>query len=191
MTFRKYSFDTNSVSRVVECTRLRFLRDVRPLSRMMNYSHNYNSDVESSIEGVADPARDACRRYSVQGCCNARTMWYIRKEGINRDNSRLGVFEMTAIRGTRSPSLSFSSLLAERSLGPNDKLCNSEISRARLALCTCEKSQPTANRVTPLLPHAGIWKRDYGRSSCDQLSVPHAEIRKVPIKPSAITRDRP
>lgn len=114
---------------------------------------------------------------------------YIRKEGINRDNSRLGVFEMTAIRGTRSSSLLFPSLLILGARSERQTPQQRNFTRAPDILCTCEKSQPTANRVTPLRPHyIGIRKCGYGGSACDQLSVPRAEIRKIPIKPSAIAR---
>jgi len=153
--------------------------------QVRNYSYNY------SLDRVVDPG-DACRRHlAVQDCCNAHTTRYIRKEGINRDNSRLGIFEMTAIRGTRSSSPSFSSLLAGRSLSPNDKLRNDEISCARLALCTCEKSQPTANRVTPLRPHAGIRKRDYGEGPVISLACRARKFGRYRLSLRRSRRDRP
>lgn len=98
-------------------------------------------------------------------------MRYIRKEGINRDNSRLGVFEMTAIRGTRSPSPWSSSLLAGRSLGV--RTTNSSATakfHARVWHCApARKAKRRLIALPPLRAHAPAFG-----SACDQFSVPRA-----------------
>lgn len=109
-----------------------------------------------------------------------RTMQYIyaRKEGINRDNSRLGVFEMTAIRNTSLiPPLALDSLLQTLRRSTRQTPQRGNFTRAPV-LCICEKSQPTANHVTPFMPHFSIRKGDSERQRllCDQLSVSRAEI---------------
>lgn len=66
---------------------------------------------------------------------------YTRKEGINRDNSRLGVFEMTAIRNTSLIPVALDSLLQTLRRVWYDKLRNGEISRARLHYVLARKAK--------------------------------------------------
>lgn len=146
---------------------------------LLKHTQNYEIQrVELSIERSKGRKRYLSSRCSWSKVVATRTMQYIytRKEGINRDNSRLGVFEMTAIRNTSLIPLVLDSLLQTLRRSIRQTLQRGNFTRAPV-LCTCEKSQPTANHVTPFMPHFSIRKGDLGeRLLCDQLSVSRAEI---------------